>query len=201
MFSKLLYKAANRIQVNYLRKSLLGSFSSYGTNFRFDPTSKFIDPQCMVFGDDVFVNTGAHFSGRITVGKDVMFGPNVSIFAHDHYFAVKGKTLNEVESIWRHKPVSIGDHCWIGASVTIVSGVHVGIGSVVAAGSVVTKDCPPYCLMAGNPAVPVRKIFDDHCLVEHLTLLGTSIEQAKDIEFLRSSSLGSLKLPSIEQQL
>lgn len=56
-------------------------------------------------------------------------------------------------------PVVIGDYCWIGARSTILPGLTIGEGSVVAAGSVVTKDVPPHCLVAGVPAV-VKKEFD-----------------------------------------
>lgn len=55
------------------------------------------------------------------------------------------------------KPVSIGDHVWIGENSMVLKGVTIGEGSVVAASSVVTKDVPPYCLVAGTPARILRK--------------------------------------------
>lgn len=55
-------------------------------------------------------------------------------------------------------PVNIGDYCWIGARSTILPGVTIGECSVVAAGSVVTKDVPPHCLVAGVPAVVKREL-------------------------------------------
>ena len=53
-------------------------------------------------------------------------------------------------------PVIIGDNVWIGDKVTILSGVRIGNGVVVAANSVVTKDVPEYCVVAGNPARVIR---------------------------------------------
>lgn len=50
------------------------------------------------------------------------------------------------------EPVEIGDDCWIGGRVTILPGVHVGNGAVIAAGAVVTKDVPPYAVVGGVPA-------------------------------------------------
>ena len=55
-------------------------------------------------------------------------------------------------------PVIIGDYCWIGARSTILPGVTIGEGSVVAAGSVVTKDVPPHCMVAGVPAMVKKEI-------------------------------------------
>ena len=58
-------------------------------------------------------------------------------------------------------PVIIGDNVWIGEKSTIVANVKVGQGSIVAANSVVTKDVPPYCVVAGCPAKIVKKLNDE----------------------------------------
>lgn len=68
----------------------------------------------------------------------------------------------EIDSIMGHQPCSVkgivvGDNCWIGASVTIVDGVTVGANSIVAAGSVVTKDVPEWSIVGGVPAKLIRK--------------------------------------------
>ena len=64
--------------------------------------------------------------------------------------------------MWRQKssapkPIVIGNDVWIGARVIILGGVHVGDGSVIGAGSVVTRDVEPYSIVAGNPAKLIRK--------------------------------------------
>lgn len=61
-----------------------------------------------------------------------------------------GSTLGQPE---QGQPISIGEGCFIGARATILKGVTIGSGSVVAAGAVVTRDVPPGCLAIGNPAV------------------------------------------------
>lgn len=64
---------------------------------------------------------------------------------------------------WKHSecaPVSIGDNVWIGEFSMILKGVSIGEGSVVAAHSVVTKDVPSYCVVAGNPAKVVKRLKD-----------------------------------------
>lgn len=58
------------------------------------------------------------------------------------------------------KPVSIGNHVWIGENSMVLKGVTIGDGAVVAAASVVTKDVPPHCLVAGTPARVIRQDID-----------------------------------------
>jgi len=67
-------------------------------------------------------------------------------------------------------PVIIGNDVWLGRKVTIVSGVTIGDGSVVGAHSVVTKDIPPYCVAAGNPARVVKKRFLDEQIAKLLEI-------------------------------
>ena len=201
MILRFLFKAIRSLEYRWLHKTLLSSFKAYGNNFRFNPKSKFIDPQEMVFGNDVFINTGAHFSGQISVGNDVMFGPNVSIFAHDHYFAVLGKKLVDIESIWRHKQVKIGNHCWIGANTTLLSGVSLGDGCVVAAGSVLKGEYPPFTLIAGNPGKVLKKVFTDEALHAHLLSLGYSESHTNTIIEVRNKLIPSDDIMHIEQTL
>lgn len=79
-------------------------------------------------------------SGRITIGKNVMFGPKCSLFAENHNFAdteasIKSQGVNQ-------KGITVEDDCWIGSNVTILDGVTIGKGSVIGAGTLVTKDIP-----------------------------------------------------------
>ena len=66
--------------------------------------------------------------------------------------------------------VIIGSDVWIGYDVIVLSGVHIGHGAVVATGSVVTKDVPPYTMIGGNPARPIRKRFDDDTITALLRI-------------------------------
>ena len=79
-------------------------------------------------------------SGKITIGKNVMFGPKCSLFAENHNFSdteasIKGQGVNQ-------KGIVIEDDCWIGSNVTILDGVTIGRGSVIGAGTLITKDVP-----------------------------------------------------------
>ena len=108
-------------------------------------------------GRNVFVNQNCTFYdlGGLDIADDVMIGPNVSLITSGH----------PVEPSERHagvtaSPIAIGRNVWIAAGATIIGGVTVGENSVVAAGSVVTRDVPPNTLVGGNPARVIRTIGD-----------------------------------------
>ena len=66
--------------------------------------------------------------------------------------------FNKNWSVVKDAPISIGNKAWIGFGVTILKGVNIGEGAVIAAGSVVTKDVPAYTIVGGNPAKFIKKI-------------------------------------------
>lgn len=79
-------------------------------------------------------------SGKITIGKNVMLGPKCSLFAENHVFS---DTENSIKSQGvQQKGITIEDDCWIGSNVTILDGVTIGKGSVIGAGTLVTKNIP-----------------------------------------------------------
>lgn len=89
-------------------------------------------------------------SGRITIGKNVMFGPKCSLFAENHVFS---NTESSIKSQGvQQKGIIIEDDCWIGSNVTILDGVTIGRGSVIGAGTLVTKNIP-----AGSIVVDQRE--------------------------------------------
>lgn len=92
--------------------------------------------------------------GMVTIGKRVMFGPFVSIFAATHETEVESRRDN----IEYAREVSIGDDCWIGGHVTILPGVTIGEGCTIGAGSIVTRDIPPFCVAIGSPARVVKSV-------------------------------------------
>ena len=89
-------------------------------------------------------------SGKITIGNNVMLAPRVSIYAENHVFD-HPEILIRDQGVEK-KEVIIEDDCWIAANSIILAGVTIGKGSVVAAGSVVTENVPPYSVVAGVPA-------------------------------------------------
>lgn len=93
-------------------------------------------------------------NGGITIGDNVMFAPNVSLYTVGHPLDV---TLRN-EGWEQAKPITIGNNVWIGGNVVILPGVTIGDNVVVGAGSVVTKDLPANVLAVGNPCRVVREI-------------------------------------------
>jgi acetyltransferase-like isoleucine patch superfamily enzyme len=107
-------------------------------------------------GEGTFVNYGCAFSANklIKIGKDCMIGTHCIVMDNDyHHIDVDKRDLRPPS-----QPIIIGDNVWIGARVTILKGVHIGDYAVIGAGSVVTRDIPPYCVAAGVPARVVRHI-------------------------------------------
>jgi acetyltransferase-like isoleucine patch superfamily enzyme len=93
-------------------------------------------------------------SGYIEIGDNVMISPRVSIYSENHNFSETAVPM--IEQGVTRSFVKIEDDCWIAANSVILAGVTVGKGSVVAAGSIVTKDVPPYSVVAGNPAQVIK---------------------------------------------
>jgi len=93
-------------------------------------------------------------SGFIDIGDNVIMGPRVGIFAENHHFDNLKIPIRE-QGVKRSF-VKINDDCWIASNVVILAGVTIGRGCVIAYGSVVTKDIPPFSVVAGIPAKVVK---------------------------------------------
>ncbi len=89
-------------------------------------------------------------SGLIEIGDNVMMSPRVSIYAENHVFSDPDTPM--ITQGVKRSFVKIEDDCWIASNSVILAGVTIGRGSVVAAGSIVTKDVPPFSIVGGNPA-------------------------------------------------
>jgi len=110
----------------------------------------------IAIGDRTGISARAYFAGQggISIGSDVIMGPNVQIFSENHYYDDTSLTIKEQGVV--KQPVAIGNNCWIGAGSTVLAGVTLGDGCVVAAGSVVTKSFPANSVIAGIPAKLIK---------------------------------------------
>ena len=88
-----------------------------------------------------------------------MMGTDVTIITRNHRFDRTDIPMME-QGFEEERPVYIGNDVWIGDRALILPGVHVGDGSIIAAGAVVTKDVPPYSIVAGVPARKIRDRFE-----------------------------------------
>ncbi|MGN1066258.1 MAG: sugar O-acetyltransferase [Candidatus Fimimonas sp.] len=108
----------------------------------------------------------------VTIGKNVFFGPNVSLLTPIHPLRWQDRnqypkadgTFTDKEYA---KPITVGSNCWIAGNVTICGGVTIGEGCVIGAGSVVTRDIPPNSFAVGVPCKVVREITEKDSLKNH----------------------------------
>ncbi len=94
---------------------------------------------------------------KVTMGDNVMIGPNTLISTVNHPLTPKGRR----QHLSLIKPVRIGSDVWIGGNVTILPGVTIGSNVVIAAGAVVTKDVPDNTLVGGVPAKFIKHLEND----------------------------------------
>lgn len=131
-------------------------FGSCGVNVHFSPINSDFSYEKINIGSDVYIGPYAMFSAikNISIGNKVIFGPHVTIMAGDHNIKEIGKFIYDVKNKNPEDdlPVKINDDVWVGCNVTILKGVMIGRGAVVAACSLVTKDVPPYAIVGGVPA-------------------------------------------------
>ena len=88
-------------------------------------------------------------NSKIVIGDDGLMGPGAKLFSSNHGFS-RGRVMCDQEFVERD--IVIGNDVWIGANSVVLAGVTIGDGALIAAGSVVTKDIPPYAIAAGTPA-------------------------------------------------
>ncbi len=108
-------------------------------------------------GERVFINFNATILAQapITLGDDVMIGPNCSLITVGHPVADHQMRREGWEQA---KPISIGDNTWLGANVTVLPGVSIGKQCVIGADTLVTRDIPDNSLVLGSPGKVVRTL-------------------------------------------
>ncbi|WP_169276253.1 sugar O-acetyltransferase [Bifidobacterium moraviense] len=126
----------------------------------------FFDYGChTTIGDRVFANFNFTVldCAPVTIGDDVLFGPNVSLLPPMHPLRFEDRNVRRRPDGSSYdyeygRPIVIGSNCWFGGSVTVLGGVTIGEGCVIGAGAVVTHDIPPHTVAVGNPARVLREI-------------------------------------------
>jgi Acetyltransferase (isoleucine patch superfamily) len=95
--------------------------------------------------------------GKVKIGDNVMFAPNVSVYTAGHPVHPDSRNSGYEYGI----EITIGDNVWVGGNVVINPGVHIGNNVVIGSGSVVTKDIPDNMIVAGNPCKVIREITEE----------------------------------------
>lgn len=106
-------------------------------------------------GDNSGIGIRAGLGGKVIIGNDVMMGPDCIIYTQNHAFERLDIPMCQ-QGVQKEKPVFIEDDVWIGGRVTILPGVRIGHGAIIAAGAVVTKDVPKFAIVGGNPAKVIK---------------------------------------------
>ena len=106
----------------------------------------------LTIGDYTHINRNCTLDARgyITIGNNCSISHSVNIITGSH-------DVSSPSFASYYLPIIIEDNVWIGINATILSGIRIGQGAVVCAGAVVTKDVPPFCIIAGIPAKIIKK--------------------------------------------
>ena len=142
-----------------IRAYLASKFIAYaGKNINIQKNAIFSSD--LKIGDNSGIGENSFVQPRVSIGKNVMMGPECFIYTKNHETSrVDIPMINQGYGEFR--PVTIGDDVWIGSRVTILPGVTIGEGCVIGACAVVTKDVPPYSVAVGNPARVVKNRKDN----------------------------------------
>ena len=133
-------------------------YQLYGCNIK----TKRVSPGCIFYsnkiliGKDTFINYRCIFDNleAIEIGDNCHLAQEVLLAGATHEIGEAERRGGKVYG----RPIKIGNGCWLGARVTVLPGVTIGEGSIIATGSVVTKDCEPNALYAGIPARKVKNL-------------------------------------------
>ncbi len=154
-FLTLVRDAVRSIRAAYWRRRY--GLSEIAPSFRVS-WGCFVHPD-FVAGVHGYMGHGCVICPRVTVGRYVMFGAQVHILGADHRFDLAGTPM-VFSGRPELPPTTIEDDVWIGTRAVVFAGTHIGRGSIVAAGAVVTRDVPPYSIVGGVPARVLRARFE-----------------------------------------
>ncbi|MFB9053372.1 sugar O-acetyltransferase [Formosa undariae] len=156
--ARLLFQKANSITEDYKeeRNVIYNELLDCGENLWIEPPFYCDYGSNIKAGKNLFLNYNCCILdvGLVTIGDNVMFAPNVQLYAATH--PLTAELRNSGQKLGQ--PITIGHNVWIGGNSTICPGVTLGDNVVVGAGSVVTKSFPKNVVIAGNPAKVIKDI-------------------------------------------
>lgn len=141
---------------NNILKKLLGKT---GKEFFIEPPFRCDYGYNITIGENFYSNYNLTIldCGKVTIGDNVMFAPNVSLFAAGH--PIHSEPRNS--GLEYGFPITIGNNVWIGGGVIVNPNITIGDNVVIGSGSVVTKDIPSNSIACGNPCKVIREIRDE----------------------------------------
>lgn len=159
-------------------------FGKKGKNLFCFATRSSFKKNSITVGDYVYISSNAYIYANCKIGNFVLIAPDVSIVGGDHRIDVPGIPImftgrDNMENLL----TVIEDDVWIGTKAIIMAGVRIARGAVIAAGSVVTHDVPPYAIVAGVPAKVIKYRFNEEEQKLHDEGLQYLLHEADNPEF------------------
>jgi len=153
-----------------------------GSNTTFGRGTVLWAPHRMVIGNNVYIGKYCTIQADIQMGNNIEIANTVGLIGkYDHDYSVVGMNIKDAPWIGDknysfkgiNQKIVIDDDVWIGYGAVVFTGVHINRGAIVAAGSIVTHDVPPYAIVAGNPAkVKGYRFSEDEIKIHEKKLYG-----------------------------
>jgi maltose O-acetyltransferase len=155
-----LYKHAFNLVAYYIVNYVIGRRKAIIGKSNVHPTVILRQSERIEIGDNCLINhnnvlQAGKECGKIIIGNYVHTGANVMMFAFNH--SIDSLEVPSIKQDYYDADIVVEDDVWIGAGSVILLGVRIGKGAVIAAGSVVNKDVPPYAIYGGVPAKLIKK--------------------------------------------
>lgn len=153
---------------------------SIGNNTTFGRGTVFWAPNEMTIGSNVYIGKYCTLQADMEIGNNIDIANNVGLIGkYDHDYSKVGVSIKDAPWIGdvtydfkgKDQKIIIDDDVWIGFGSVVFTGVHIYRGAIVAAGSIVTKDVPPYAIVAGNPAKVKGYRFTEEQIDDHEKVL------------------------------
>lgn len=174
-----MFKLLKRMRDIFLAK-VLWRRHKIGERFHAGIRVRILTRDPVVIGNDFYIGRDSFIECNARIGNDVIMANRVALIGrYDHHYQQIGTPIRKASHIlqkdydWKglNQIIEIGDDVWIGYGATVLSGVKIGSGSIIAAGSIVTKDVDPYSIYAGSPARKITDRFEsDQDREEHIAL-------------------------------
>ncbi len=149
-----------KLYIYYIINFLYGkAHANIGEHTNIHPTVILREPHNIIIGNNCYFNhntilNGGRGKAKLRIGNYVQTGPNVAFYVSNHNYNSRMAPIKMQG--YTEQDIVVEDDVWIGANSVITSGVHIGRGAIIGAGSVVTKDIQPYTIAAGTPAKPIK---------------------------------------------
>lgn len=158
---------------NILLFKIIYRWVNHGSNTHCQLNTRFSPNRNIKLGDNVGIGYSCFFQCDVKVGNNVLIGSNaVFINSDDHIYDNIGRLMWE-SGRGDNYSIEVSDDVWIGHGAILLTPAKIGRGAIVAAGSLVKKDVPPYAIVGGVPAKVIKYRFTDTQIFEHESSLIT----------------------------